>query len=86
MGETTDVNVGKLALPIVCSAATSMRENLPSLLPSPFAVGRRVGPDYSHNSRRAGPAPHQLQHSGEQALHLMWAAQRADSDGTGSDK
>ena len=29
-----------------------------------------------HKHRRASPAPHQLQHSGEQALHLTWTAQQ----------
>lgn len=28
-----------------------------------------------HQIRKAGPAPHLLQHSGEQALYLRWATQ-----------
>lgn len=47
----------------------------PSLLPSlPVAAVERAGLTWGHDSRRVGPAPHLLQHSGEQPAPLLAAS------------
>ena len=53
------MTVEELALPLVCSVVASRRRD-------PF-------PRQGCESRKTGHDSHQLQHSGEQALHLTWA-------------
>lgn len=71
---------GDAILPLVYRAMVRMREwgPPPSLIPHHlWQVG---DPIWGHKSGRTGHVPHLLQHSGEQALHLTWAAGR---DGPG---
>jgi hypothetical protein len=57
------VSVGELALPFVYLEVWA-RERCPSL-PSPLATcGRPESCSWGHESRKARPAPHLLQHSG----------------------
>lgn len=61
------MSVGKLTPPFVHNEVTDAEVIFP---PPPPAVGKAAL--HGHEHRRAMPAPHQLQHSREQALHLPW--------------
>ena len=79
-GLTKGMNVGELTLPLIHSGGSGQEckeyAAKPPATPSPaLAVGGSCS--WGPKLRRCSPAPFQLQHSGEQALHLAWAAQQS---------
>lgn len=59
--------MGELLFPLVCAMTQEMDKRA-----TPTTYGRQENWLQSHQSGRAGPAPHLLQHSREQTLHLTW--------------
>lgn len=72
--------MGKLALPLVSHAVTYTRKRYPPPSSAFTTCSRQEAWSWDHESRRAGPAPQQLQHSGEWALYLPGQHSRADPD------